>query len=71
MRLLGSAALVAAGAIVIVFVGGSLRGVDVNTIGAVLLFVGFVAALVVVSRRAARGAPARRPDDEPGVYPRR
>ncbi|HEX7255041.1 MAG TPA: hypothetical protein VF236_03865 [Gaiellaceae bacterium] len=72
MRLLGSAALVVAGAILILFVSGSVRGIDANTIGAILLLVGFVSALAVVALRTAREEGARRADDDqPAAFPRR
>lgn len=81
MRLIGSASLVLAGLILILWVNGSVRGVEANTIGAVMLLLGLVSALVTVALRAGRDEVAPRPDedklaprhdeDDPIVLPRR
>jgi hypothetical protein len=61
MRLVGSACLIVAGLILILWVNGSVRGVEANTIGGALLLLGFVTALVTVAlgARRAQEAPPR------------
>jgi hypothetical protein len=54
MRLLGSAALVVAGLIVVFWVNGSVRGVEANTIGGVLVLIGLLSALVILVRLGRR-----------------
>jgi hypothetical protein len=74
MRLFVSAVLVAAGAIMIAAVDGSVRGVEANTIGAVLVLLGLVTALVMLVVRASRGgftASDAHEEDHPTVLPRR
>jgi hypothetical protein len=70
MRLLGSASLVLVGLIVILWVDGSIRGLEANTIGGVLLLLGFVSALLF-ALGAAREARAPRGDNDSFAVPRR
>jgi hypothetical protein len=72
MRLIASALLVLAGLILILWVNGSVRGVEANTIGGAMLLLGLVSALVTVAFRAGRDKGAPRPEeDEPMGLPRR
>jgi hypothetical protein len=66
MRLIGSASLALAGLILILWVNGSVRGVEANTIGGAMLLLGLVSAVVIVALRAGRDKGAPRPEeDEP------
>lgn len=71
MRFVASVSLVLAGLILILWVSGSISGVEANTIGGVLLLLGFVSALVLVALHASRdeGGPGGR--DEPTMPWRR
>lgn len=74
MRLFVSAVLVATGGIMIAAVDGSVRGVEANTIGAALVLLGLVSALVMLMLRESRGGFTRsdaHEDDHPTVLPRR
>jgi hypothetical protein len=72
MRLIASASLVLAGLILILWVNGSVQGVEANTIGGAMLLLGLVSALVAVAFRAGRDKGAPRPEEEePMGLPRR
>jgi hypothetical protein len=72
MRLIGSASLALAGLILILWVNGSVRGVEANTIGGAMLLLGLVSAVVIVAFHAGRDKGAPRPEeDEPMGLPRR
>jgi hypothetical protein len=73
MPLFASGVLVAGGAILILAVNGSVRGIEANTIGAVLVLLGLVSALVILLFRANRDRYTGRvgDDDPPAVLPRR
>jgi hypothetical protein len=73
MRLLVSAVLVAAGAVMIGAVDGSVGGIAARTIGAFLIILGAVYALLTVLLSRKRGvSPARiGEDDEITVGPHR
>lgn len=73
MHLLLSALLVGAGAVLVAAANGSVRGIEANTIGAVMILLGLLYALIVsvISlTRADLAAPAVE-DDEPQVFPQR
>jgi hypothetical protein len=64
MQFLASALVVLAGGTLIFLVDGSVRGIDVDTIGGVLVLVGFVSALLLVLLAATRDERiVRRPED--------
>jgi uncharacterized membrane protein len=73
MHLLLSALLVGAGAVLVAAVNESVRGIEANTIGAVMILLGLSYALValVISRTRADFAARPVEDDEPEVFPRR
>jgi hypothetical protein len=74
MRLIGSASLVLAGLSLLLWVNGSVRGVEANTIGGAMLLLGLVSALFIVALDALRNEGAPRhddDDDEPMILPRR
>jgi hypothetical protein len=72
MRLIGSASLALAGLILILWVNGSVRGVEANTIGGAMLLLGLVSAVVIVALRAGRDKGAPRPEEhDPMGLPRR
>jgi hypothetical protein len=73
MRLIGSASLVLAGLSLLLWVNGSVRGVEANTIGGAMLLLGLVSALFIVALDALRNEGAPRhddDDDEPMILPR-
>jgi hypothetical protein len=75
MGLILSAAVVAAGVILITAVEGSLGGVAANTIGAVLVLFGLLSALIILvvgaMMRESTAIPPARDEDEANVFPRR
>jgi hypothetical protein len=73
MHLLLSALLVGAGAVLVAAADESVRGIEANTIGGVVILLGLLYALValVVSGTRAHFAARAVEDDEPAVFPRR
>lgn len=71
MRLVTSASLVLGGLILIVWIEGSVRGVEANTIGGVMVLLGLVSALVLVALRANRKEAAPGEQEDSVVLPRR
>jgi hypothetical protein len=72
VRLLGIAVLLLGGALLIFVVDGSLRGIGANTIGAVLVLLALVSALVIAMLRATRAETGPRGEgDQPATLRRR
>jgi hypothetical protein len=64
MSLLGSIALVVAGALLYFRIDGSWAGVEVGTFGVILILIGVIGVLVSVFFAPSRSAVAERPVDD-------